>query len=191
MIWDRLPAKVEALFDRLRSEGIEWVLVDAEGINLYRKRPRATVDVDLVIRQRHVRKAARVLKELCTKVQETEVHWRGVLSEVPRLLEVDLIKSGSHELFDAALDQKVEFENVPVPRVEALLALKYLSAISPGRAHGDKHQDAADFIHAFNDNRGRIDRPFLVELASRAHRGARPDFEQFLQAVEAGKPIVL
>lgn len=191
MTGGRFPGMVHDLFDHLDREGVDWVLVGAQAVNLYIPRPRATVDVDIVVRAKHLRKAKKVLKEACGAVQESEVHFRGKLSPAPALLEVDMIKSTSHALFEEALDRKVQFEGVPAPRIEALLALKYLSAVSPWRKEADKHMDAADFIRAFQANRLRVDRALLLDLASRAFKNARPEFEKFLHAVENGLPITI
>lgn len=186
-----LPARVLEFFQRLEADGIEWVLVGAEAVNLYIKRPRATVDVDIVVRRKHLRKVKRILNDTCQDVVDTECNLRAVLSGDPNRLEVDVIKSQSHELFDAALDGRTSVENVPVPTIEALLALKYLAAISPGRQQPDKHQDIADFIRGYKENVDRIDRGLLVDLASRAHAGAREEFPGFLDAVENDRPAML
>jgi hypothetical protein len=188
---ERYSRRILELFDRLDAEGIEWVMVGAQAVNLYLVRPRATMDVDIVVRQKHLRKAKKVLREICGAVEDSEVHFRGILEPDPARLEVDVIKSQSHVLFEEVLDRRVEIDGVPAAKLEVLLALKYLSAVSPWRRVGDKHQDVSDFIKAFQDNRVRIDRALLVELASKAHRGARKEFEKFLDAVENGKPITI
>jgi hypothetical protein len=63
-----------------------------------------------------------------------------VLSPAPLRLTIDVIKSQTHPLFGEALDRQVQVGGVRVPRLEALLALKFLSAVSPWRSRGDKHQ---------------------------------------------------
>ncbi len=187
----RLPKMVLDLFRRLDREGIEWVLVGAEGINLYLKRPRATVDVDIVVRKKHLAKVKRILKDVGTGLDDAEVRMKTTLSAEPNSLEVDVIKSQSHLLFERALDSRVLLEGVPAPSIEALLALKYLSAVSPWRPHTDKLQDVVDFKRAFHDNKDQIDRAALVQLASLAHRNASKEFPAFLEAVEKDRPITI
>ena len=187
----KLPEKVADFLNRLEEEGVDWVLVGAEAVNLYRKSPRATVDVDIVVRSKHIPRAQKILKETCLEIEDTEVHLKGTLSPPPLQLTVDVIKSQSHPLFDEALDRQVLVEGVRVPRLEALLALKFLSAASPWRSKEDKHQDVADFIKAFKDNRPSIDRPLLLSLGSRAHASAGEEFAGFLDAVENDKPITI
>ena len=188
---EKFPQQVLDLFDRLDREGVEWVLVGAQAINLYLRRPRATVDVDIVVRKKHLRKAKKVLQEACGAVEESEVHFKAELSPDPERLGVDMIKSTSHALFEEALDRRVQIEGVPAPCLEALLALKYLSIVSPWRSMPDKHQDISDLARAFLDNRPRIDRALFIELASRAYKNARPEAEKFIDAVENGKPITI
>ena len=187
----KLLEKVAELLNRLDDEGVDWVLVGAEAINLYRKRPRATVDIGLVVRAKHVRRVRKVLDEMCVAVEDTEVHLKGTLSPPPLELTVDVIESQSHPLFEEALDRQVRIEGVRAPKLEALLALKFLSAVSPGRLREDKLQDVADFIKAFKDNRPAIDRPLLVSLGSRAHANAAEEFAGFLDAVENDRPITI
>jgi hypothetical protein len=185
------PEKVADLFRRLEEARVDWVLAGAEAINLYRKSPRATVDVDIVVRAKHIPKVRRVLKETCVALEETEVHLKGTLSPAPLELTVDVIKSQSHPLFEEALDRRVQDEAAWVPQLEALLALKYLSAVSPWRSRGDKVQDVADFVKAFKDNQAGIDRALLVNLGSRAHARAAEEFPAFLDAVENDGPITI
>lgn len=191
VVTGRLPEKVLDFFNRLEQAGIDWVMVGAEAVNLYLKRPRATMDVDIVVRTAHVRRVKKIVRDMCEVMKDTEVHFKALLSPDPMRLELDVIKSQSHELFEAALENQVVREGVRVPRVEALLALKYLSAVSPWRARSDKLQDITDFMRAYRDNQSRIDRQLLIDLASRAHKGARKEFEHFLDAIEKNKPITI
>jgi hypothetical protein len=149
------------------------------------------VDVDIVVRGKHIARARKILQETCVAVEDTEVHLKGTLSPPPAELTVDVIRSQSHPLFEEALDRQVQVEGFRAPRLEALLALKYLSAVSPWRAREDRGQDAVDFIKAFKDNRSRVDRDLLVSLGSRAHEKAGEEFPRFLDAVENDKPITL
>ncbi len=55
----------------------------------------------------------------------------------------------------------------------------------------EKFRDIVDFIKAYTDNRDRIDRTLLADLASRAHENAREEFPRFLKSVEKGRPIIL
>jgi len=186
-----LPEILADFLERLDGAKVEWVLVGAEAINLFLARPRATVDVDLIVRTKHLRRVKRILEEACEDLKETEVHFKGVLSREPYRLEVDVIKSGAHELFGIALDRRIMVGTVAVPQIEALLALKYLSVVSPWRKREDKFQDASDFTRAYKENCATIDRALLVDLASRAHEQAGEQFEKFLQAVERDEPITL
>jgi hypothetical protein len=175
----------------LSDDDIDWVLVGAEAVNLYIDRPRATVDVDIVVRKKDLRRLKKILLEICREVQDTEVHFKAILSPEPMRLDLDVIKSQNHQLFEPALKHQVDRGGVRVPRVEALLALEYLSAVSPWRSPPDRRMDVADFGRVFQHNRARLDRALLVDLASRAHQGARKEFESFLDAIEHDRPITI
>jgi nucleotidyltransferase AbiEii toxin of type IV toxin-antitoxin system len=188
---EKFPRQVHDLFDRLDREGVEWVLIGAQAINLYLLRPRATVDVDIVVRKKHLRKAIKVLQAACGAVEESEVHFKAELSPAPERLGVDLIKSTSHALFEEALDRKVQIEGIPAASLEALLALKFLSIVSPWRSIPDKFQDSSDLTRAFLENRPRVDRALFIELASLASKNARAVAVKLLDAIENGKPITI
>lgn len=187
----KLSEKVGDFLNRLEEERVDWVLAGAEAINFYSKRPRATVDIDIIVRAKHVPRVRKLLREICVDVKDSEVHFRGTLVPPPVELTIDVIKSQSHPLFDEALDRQVRIEGIRAPQLEALLALKFLSAVSPRRAREDKLQDVADFVRAFKDNRPSIDRSLLVSLGSRAHADAAEEFTRFLDAVENDKPITI
>ena len=102
----KFPGKVQDLFDALDRAGVDWVLVGAQAVNLYIRRPRATVDVDIVIRKKDLRKARKVLKEACGAVEESEVHLRAFLAPNHSKLDTrvtirfplpDFIRAGMHE----------------------------------------------------------------------------------------------
>jgi hypothetical protein len=46
-------------------------------------------------------------------------------------------------------------------------------------------------MKVFKENRPRIDRAVLIDLASRAHVNAPKEFPQFLDAVENDRPITV
>ncbi len=183
--------KALKLFNRFEEAGIDWVLVGAQAMNLYRKEPRATMDLDIVVRKKDLRKAKRLLDEVCTNLKETQVNFHGILSRYPMRLDVDVIKSTAHELFEAALDHKVLVDGLKAVPVEGVLALKYLASVSPWRPRPKKFQDVADFITTFKDNEASLDRSLLISLASRAHAGARDEFLSFFDAVEHDRPFTL
>ena len=187
----QLPGKVRDFLGLIEKEGIDWVLVGAEAVNLWHEKPRATVDVDIVVRKKHIARTRRLIEKNYGEVTEDEVRLLGTLSPAPNLLTIDVIKSQVHPLFDEALDRQVRMGPVRTPRLEALLALKFLSAVSPWRPRKDKLQDVSDFMRAFEENAKTIDRQLLVELASLAHENARQEFAAFLDAVETGKPITI
>jgi hypothetical protein len=116
-----LPEKIVNFINRLEGDGIDWVLVGAEAVNLYLRNPRATVDVDLIVRQKHLRKVKKVLRETCLEVKESGVHFKGLLSRAPLELTADVTKSQAHELFEVALDRHIVVEGLKVPPLEVSL----------------------------------------------------------------------
>ena len=186
-----LPELVLGLLKRIDEARIDWVLVGAGALNLYHGKPRATVDLDMVVRSSHFDSLREILGKACTEVTGEAERLRGTLSPSPMELTVDVLESGIHPLLEEALSRQVRMGLVRVPVLEALLALKFLSATGPWRDRAARFQDVADFMRAFDPNAKTLDRALLVQYASLAHENARQEFAAFLDAVETGKPITI
>ena len=124
-------------------------------------------------------------------MRDDEDRLLGTLSPPPVLLTVDVIQSDAHPLLEEALERQDRAGIVRLPRLEVLLALKFLSSRAAWRARGNRCQDVADFMRAFKENAGTIDRALLMDLASRAYENAGEEFAVFLDAVENDKPMTI
>lgn len=175
--------RVIAVLDRL---GASWTLVGAHAVNAY-VRPRATVDVDFVVDARMLK---RILAELEAEFGALDTTDIGAALRVTNL-SVDLIRSDNHPLFRAALDRGQQRGGPRVPPPELLVALKFLSAVSPWRKPGERKQDAADLINVYQSTGADFDRQAAMQYATTVYPGAERELAAMLDAIDRGEDVPL
>jgi hypothetical protein len=187
-----LPARVRRIMARLDQSGIRWALVGAGAVNYYSGKPRSSLDVDLLIDGPRLDQAVAIAKGvLGPRAGETRHETHVTLRAARSPLVIDLIRGNQHPLFEEALRRRRRRGVVRIPTVEALLALKYLSAVSPHRPTADKRQDILDFARTLQASRGRVDVPQLIELGAMAHDRARGEIAQLVDDVLHDRPLTI
>lgn len=177
----------------LNAEKISFVLVGAHGLAGWMKKPRATQDVDVVIANRHVRKATRAL---LTAYPQLEAHEEEV---VVRLRDrtsgdvvIDLIKQ--RELYRSAFQYTRPIalgkQACRVPTLEMALAMKFAAMISPNRPVEKSYQDAHDFIVIAKEN-PETDEDVLRELGELIYGGGGEALLEALRKARAGERLEL
>ena len=105
-------------------------------------------------------------------------------------IDVDLIRSNNHPLFQAALRQVRTVVDWKVPRTEVLIVLEFLAAVSPHRAPRRRRQDVTDLGNVYEDHRGDIDRA-AIELSRLVYPGAERELGELLDKIDRGEPIAI
>jgi hypothetical protein len=175
--------RVVGVLDRL---GAQWTLVGAHAVNVY-VRPRATVDVDFVVDGRMLKRILQALEAEFGALDTTDI---GAALRVTNL-SIDLIRSDNHPLFRAALDRGEAHGDARVPPAELLVALKFLSAVSPWRKPGERKQDAADLINVYQTAGAEFDRAAAIEYGRSVYPGAERDLAAVLDRIDRGEDIQL
>ncbi len=170
-----------AVFERA---GASWVVVGAEALNIY-VRARATEDVDIVVAGGRF---AHVLEEMRREFKTPQEVDISAAVRFPGI-GIDLVRSTTHALFRIALDRAVAKGPVRVPPAEVLLALKFLSCISPWRADVDRKQDALDLIRLYQTVAPHLDRAEATCLAGLAYPGAEREFTALLDKIDRGEEV--
>jgi hypothetical protein len=176
----------------LNRERISFVLVGAHGIGGWLSEPRATQDVDVVVAERHVKKATRVLlakyphleardEEVVVRLQDRET--RSVL--------IDLMKPRAlyRETFKHTHTVTVRGQRYRIASLEMALAMKFAAMISPNRLEEKRLQDAADFIAVVRRNLG-IDLPILARLGNSVYNGGGAEICDMVHKVRAGEKLI-
>ncbi len=173
----------------LKAAGVKYVIVGAHAANGYTGRPRATVDVDVIVQ--FPKKAADAIAAAYPDltIQDTPVVTRFKDKD---LEAIDVMKPTASKLWARLLKDARELniggESVSIPVLEGVLAAKFASMVSPMRRLPDKHQDGADFIRVVEAN-VKIDRDLLKELGELVYDGGGAEILKLESDARAGKRL--
>jgi hypothetical protein len=149
----------------LKAFDIDFMLVGAHGVSGWMMEPRATQDVNVLIRPRDKTKAAQaILKkypdmelEKCPQVWRFRKHGQV-------LLDLMLAFSALHKrVFKEFEFIRIANVQVKIPKVECALAMKFTAMVGHYRLPRKKHIDAGDFMSIVEKN-SKLDLDFLQEL---------------------------
>lgn len=183
----------------LREKKIPFVLTGAHGIAAWTGRPRATQDVDILVRAgRNHARAVKALKELYPNL-ETK-NFAGVVGffaagEKYSLIDVTFPhRPDQVETLRTAIWTVHEGERCRVPTLETALANKYGAMLTLTREIQKRAMDAIDFAwmvkHATDPEREPIDQSLLAELGEKVWPdGGGREIVHLVELVLAGKII--
>ncbi|MDY0001345.1 MAG: hypothetical protein RBU30_08635 [Polyangia bacterium] len=178
--------KVRLVVAVLDESGARWALVGAHAVGILTT-PRATVDVDLLVEERKLSAVVRSLEHSLGPLEKEDI------GPALRLkgLDVDLIRSNNHPLFSAVLEHVLRVEGWNLPRPEALIALKFLAAVSPWRGQEKKLHDAGDLVSLYRNLRDDLDPELLTRLSGLVYPGAEKELLGLLDRVDSGEPLTI
>jgi len=161
-------------------------------LNTYRDEPRATQDVDILVRKQELSKSVRALKAAYpkAKVQDTPVVVRFIDPATGKGV-LDVMKPTQ------AVYRLVFRHAVPigathrVPDLEMALASKFAAMVSPNRRVDKKLIDAGDFVNVVLFNRTALNVEKLKRLAEKVYSGGAAEIEQLIEDIDAGRKIQL
>lgn len=180
----------DEIIDVLNKVGVRPVLMGTHALNTWRSEPRATQDVDILVRKKDIRKAVRALREAYPDLQPDD------LTVVTRFIDpaskksvIDVMKP-TQEVF------RVVFRNtVPVgdthdlPKLEMALVSKFAAMVSPNRIRSKKLVDVGDFSDVVENNRDALNLQRLRELGDKVYLGGGAEIIQLVEDILAGRPI--
>ena len=182
-----MERKLVRVLEVFRETGVRWALVGAHAIGTF-THPRATEDFDFVIEDARLRG---VLDALEKELGELDPIDMGPAIRL-RAHDLDLIRSATHPLFQAALDRVRTVGDWRIPVPEVLLALKFLAAVSPWRDRTKKMQDTVDLRALYMAvGKDALDAELLRELAAKVYPGAEKEFSELLARLESGEPSAI
>jgi hypothetical protein len=175
----------------LDSAGASHVLIGGLVAGYYGK-PRATVDVDMLIPKRT---AAKVEAELVSRgyAVEKSTDMLRVCRQRSKAPVADLLFRESHPLLKAAYAHSIRAvilrHEVHVVTRGAFVALKFHAAISPQRDYGDKLQDVADIARVLSKGFAPEDEALAIRIAEKAYTGAGSELERLLDDLRHRRPV--
>jgi hypothetical protein len=182
-----------AVIGVLNRAKVRFVLVGAHGLGGWMREPRATQDVDVVVMERHLKKATRALLAAFPQLEarDEEVVVR-LTDRASGQVVIDLIKQRElyRETFKHTREVSEGGESYEIPSLEMALAMKFAAMIDPRRDHADRHQDAHDFILVAKQN-PETDREVLQALGERIYGGGGAGLLEMIEKARAGERLDL
>jgi hypothetical protein len=184
------PLEIIAVLNR---EKIRVVHVGAHAAGVWMGDPRATVDVDVVVAERQIKKATRVLlaefPHLDARDEEVVVRLQD--RETQKVL-IDLLKPRAlyRETFKHTHATSAEGHKYRIPSLEMALAMKFAAMISPFRHEAKRLKDGSDF-YLMVENNPDIDLGTLTRLAELVYGGGGAEICEMVRQVRAGEKLVL
>jgi hypothetical protein len=203
---DRLvssPVDLNQILRTLIQKRIPFVLTGAHGIGAWTGRPRATHDVDILVKMgRNHARAVKAIKELYPDLEVrlmTGVTAFFLPGEKESVIDVsyphrgDLEETLATELW---VENQAEGLKYRVPALEAALANKYGAMLAASRDSRKRRQDILDFewmvIHSQDEGRSPIDLEKLANLGQRVWpEGGGEEILRLVEQVKAGTAIDL
>jgi len=187
--------KPSAVVAALKRAKVDYMLAGAYASAIWDNRARATMDVDVLVARKDIKKATKALSAEFPdlKIHDGEVVVRFYAGDEynENNVRIDLMKP-VEKLHAAALKHTavatVDGEKCVIPSLELALAMKYKAIASPYRGLGSKFQDAADFIHIVQAQ-PKIDLHKLRELGQLVHDTGGDEVLEFVAHVRAGKSL--
>jgi hypothetical protein len=174
----------------LNKANVKFVLMGTHGIGGWRSEPRATQDVDVLVRKRDHRKAAEALRHAFPNLEVTE------FPVVTRFTDpatgysvIDLMKPTQPVM------QMVFRNTMPVgrthviPKLEMAIVSKFAAMTSPNRAMDKKLIDGGDLVNMVKTNRDSLDRAKLNRLAEKIYPGGGVELSEMVDDILADRPI--
>lgn len=195
------PVDLNLVLRALADKKIPFVLTGAHGIGGWTGRPRATKDVDILVKGgRNHERAVKVIKALYPQLEVR--NFAGVTAfflpgEKESVIHItyphraDIEETLANAVWTENREQGLRYR---VPALEAALANKYGAMITPTRALAKRQQDAVDFTwmvtHSEDEGQQPIDLEKLEALGEKVWSGGGGQkILRLVKQVKAGRPI--
>lgn len=185
----------------LRLRKVPYVLTGAHGISSWTGRPRATYDVDILVRSgRNYSRAVSAIKKLYPHLEPRAffgVTGFFVPGETDSVIDVTYPHRADQVVtLETAIWVEEEGERYRIPTLETALANKYGAMLTPNRDATKRAQDAVDFMlmvsHSGDEGRTPIDMTLLVDLGEKVWReGGGTEIARLVEDARVGKVPVL
>jgi len=179
------PTDVIRLLNRAR---VKFILMGTHGISGWRGEPRATQDVDVLIRKSDHSKAIKAVQKAYPDLvlQELPVVTR-FLDPLDQKPVIDLMKP-EEDLYREAFKNPLRVGKTHyVPNLEVALACKYAAMMSQWRDSEKKHLDAADFISMVKARHEQIAFDLLFSLGEMVRKGGGTEIQRLVEEARSGR----
>jgi hypothetical protein len=184
------PLDVIAALD---DAGVRFVLIGAHGLSGWTAKPRATQDVDVVVMNRHLKKATKALLAAFPDLEaRDEPAVTRLCNRKSGTVIIDLVKQRelyretfkhTHAIVDSG-------RTYLVPSLEMALAMKFAAMQSPNRDEAARLLDAHDFIRMARVN-PQVDSAVLAKLGDMVLDAGGRQLLEMVRKAKAGEKLML
>ncbi len=188
---------LDRILEGLTAKQIPFVLTGAHGISGWTGRPRATRDIDILVKSgRNYSRVINVIRALYPELEEHRfASLTGFFPPGERESVIDVIspyRADNAETLRTAIWVEERNQQYRVPSLEAALANKYGAMLTPTRDMLKRGQDAVDFAamvkHSQDEGRQAIDLATLEALGEMVWPGGGgKEILRLVEEVKAGK----
>jgi hypothetical protein len=187
-----LAVAPERVIEVLCQAGVRCVLMGTHALGTWRSEPRATQDVDVLVRKKDVRRAVRALHaEYPTLMLQDTPAVARFIDPASGKSVVDVLKP-TQSVYQMVFRQTIAVgEAHSIPNLEMALASKFAAMVSPHRPPAKKMVDAGDFMDVVIHNRSTIDLTKLKRLAGKVYSNGGSEIMRMIADIDAGRTIEL
>ena len=182
------------LVDVLTAVGSDHVLIGGLAVG-YHGRPRATLDIDLLIPGKKLIDVREALEGKGYDVRPFPGMIRTYRDRVSGESVADIVSREANPVLREAARHaepaKLLGQSVNVIRRGALVALKFQAVISPDRKLADRYQDLADIGHVLAVHFDADDLRLAGTVAATIDGNARAQLEKLIDDLSHGRPVAL
>jgi hypothetical protein len=197
------PVDLNQVLQALTQKKVPFVLTGAHGLGGWTGRPRATHDIDLLVKGgRNQARAVKVVRALYPQLEVRDfpgVTAFFIAGEQQSVIDVtyphrpDLAETLASAVWT---EDRVTGLRYRIPALEAALANKYGAILTPTRDLRKRRQDILDFewmvVHSLDPGEQAIDPERLRNLGEMVWpRGGGTEILRLVEQAKAGKPINL
>lgn len=174
----------------LNEAGVSFVLVGAHGLAGWLKKPRATQDVDVVVAEKHLKRATALLADNIRNLHVQTFVDRVSLCHAhseQTLIDLYLPHRFFRQRFNQTVTIALDNQEFRVPRLEMALAMKHSLMYANDRPLEARCQDAHDFLRMVEKN-PEFNRDKLATLSNQ-FENARKDVLGTICKFQAGEKL--
>ena len=193
-VMDDRARDLQAMLYILQDVGANYVLIGGLAVG-YHGRPRATIDVDMLVPSRFLKRITAAARDLDYVVRSfpgmIRVYPPGSGPKAESI--ADFVSADANPVLRAAFRQvepaELLGEHVQIVNRGALVALKFHSAVSPTRAPLDRQQDEVDIGRIVEKRFDAQDEETARTIAALSYPGAGDDFTELVDDLRHGRPV--
>ena len=200
LFWDYMSEQVDRIrrvVGVLDALGVKYALIGGHAVS-YHWRPRVTVDVDFLVPAKSLARIQAALPAAGFIVEQRgELLRAWELGADPTKDEpvVDLVPTEfnetQREVVRTAIDVSYQGVALHMAGRAALVALKFLSAISMTRQQLDKMQDVTDLGHVVRQSWTPKHMAEARRLVERSYPAGGDELEKLIDDIQNGRPITI